>query len=1685
MKKLLFLLLLVCVYSLHAQTGEKIAYYYHGQKQSFSVNNARFVVQLAASENFTARRSQLATALQVPDTTLKIMGNQKLLSTNFPSGTNPAKIKERLATLLKQGIVDFVHPCFTSAYGKDMGYGNDLVVKLKTTTSVNVFNNFVKQSSCTVVKKYPFSNDTYIIGAGAANNFDALSVANRFYETGLFVYAEPDLTLFDGLFTNPNDPLFDYQWSHTNTGSAIQYNGVAGTDMKIQQAWAISTGAGITVAVIDEGVDTGHADLKANLLQGFDCLSGTSNPGDGRPLGPARAHGTNCTGIIAAIANNNIGIAGVAPDCKIIPINLAAANGAFTSYAGIASGFDYAWTHGADVISNSWGGGSPSSIIEDAINRAVTLGRGGKGSVVLFASGNNNAALSYPAVLVNVISVGGVNMCGQRKSPASSACDGEGWGASYGTGLDVSAPCVKIASTDISGSAGYNTNAGAAGDYFLRFNGTSSATPATAGVTALILSANNNLTVSELRNVLEGTCDKLPLYSYSMVSGQPNGTWNNETGYGLINAFHAVQVAASGIFCHVQIQANGATRFCPGGNVNLSVTNPVAGTSYQWRKDGSNFNTGTGITASIAGSYDVVATASNGCVATSSAIIVNVLINSPVLVADAGIDTFICAGQPVKLGGNPVASGGAPWLSDERAFGMDWQGNSFVKFSLTNPLKLDTIATNVVSLADYNANNFFTGGDFTPYGYYAITQTTNKLIKVDTATGAQQLIGNATAPAGYVWSGMSWDAATKNLYGIASASSGTALCIIDPFTAAVSLVAIIPVGLTEWVAVSNNGNMYVMSDNNYVYSVNKTTGAATALSNPVGADVIYEQDADFDPVTDKLYLTTLILSQNYVGDLRTVDTNTGISSVIGTLGGLSEIDATGIAGPGYQYSWSPAATLNRTDVSVPVATALATTTYTLNVTDMCGNTASSQVTVHITPAPQITAPTDSICVGETVRLSAIKDNLYTYQWYRNGTMITGATDSFYVAGKGGVYTVTTQPRSCSLSLPFTVKTCEIRMNSNTAASLCSSYFYDSGGPDTAYSNNESFTRTVTASIPGNLLRLTLNSFASENGTDVLTVYDGPSMASPVLATLSGSPSMPLVISSSSAALTFNFTSNGSTTAPGWSGTINCFHSNVYRSKNSGNADDINTWEVKSGSSFINATDIPTLDDDSIIIRPGHTVTVNSVSQLDQIWVQYGAVLNIAAALTLNNGTGNDLLVDGSLMIAAGGSIIGNGIITLTGSLDNSASASSNILVRTEVTGNTSQNILAGGSFSTLYIVNPFVSINLTNSLAIDTFIIDNGISGITTITASNPVTLLSVGGGLTLNNGRVIMVQNAILNVLYDNILTGGSTNSFVEGEMQVTSTNSFPNLFFPVGKDVYRPVTVNVLRVASSFSTFQVHVLGTAPTSRTIPSSLNSVSGLRYYRIIDANPAEATLHGKVTLSYGPNEGVTDPASLRIAHEDGGANWTDIGGSGTAVGTGSITSTVDFSLFYPDFVLANALNGANLLPVTWVDVSAKPLRKNVIVEWKTTNEINVAGYSVERSSDGIAFNNIGSQRADTSNAINKLYQLTDLDPLKGNNYYRILQTDKDGRFTYSKTVLVNFKESILSVWPNPAAEMVTIHDNEMLQRVQVYNGRGQLLYDLRPASSQLIIPVKKWPAGVYNITITAGGNTTHTRFVKQ
>ena len=671
MKKFLLPLMLLCLITAHAQTNERIGYYYKGIKVYYPVSYDRIVAEAAPGVSFSELKRLIATQLAIAGDSIQetLTGRQFVIKFGDNKAKGSASVVAKLGNI--PGIL-FSHPTFKTPSGNYNSYGKEFIVKLKSTTQYATVQKLMEKNGCTLIRKYPFQDDMYIIAAGAKAGYNGLAMANLFYETGLFDYAEPNKIVYNALHVSPpNDPLYNLQWAHHNTGSAAQYSGTPGMDMKILQAWGITMGQPfIKIGVIDDGVDLTHPDLQANLLQGFNGGTMTSNPGDGAPSVPSHAHGTNCAGIIAAIANNNTGVAGIAPNCKIIPAVIFGGTSTSATYLGddaVAACFDYVRLAGADVISNSWGGGGLSSAIDAAISRAVTLGRHGKGCVVLFSSGNgNNGAVSYPARNSQVISVGGISMCGERKNGTS--CDGEtSWGANYGAGLDVVAPCVKIATTDIQGTGGYNNTSGAAGDYNNIFNGTSSSCPNAAGVAALILSVDSNLTLSDATQILELSCDKLPAYTYAPNAdpNQPNGTWNNETGHGKVNAFSAVQLASTGNFCAAQISAP-TTQICNNG-ISMSVNNPDLAYTYQWRRNGQPLATGNMYTAATPGTYDVLAT-KGGCTVTSNEI---ALTNTFTVSMLAAPDT-ICKGEGSTLTTidvSQVAAYCSPAYSNGTAFG--------------------------------------------------------------------------------------------------------------------------------------------------------------------------------------------------------------------------------------------------------------------------------------------------------------------------------------------------------------------------------------------------------------------------------------------------------------------------------------------------------------------------------------------------------------------------------------------------------------------------------------------------------------------------------------------------------------------------------------------------------------------------------------------------------------------------------------------------------------------------------------------------------------------------------------------------------------------------------------------------------------------------------------------------------
>ena len=413
-----------------------------------------------------------------------------------------------------------IAPFFRGANENDViAMSNFFYVKLKEKEDTTLLRQMAERTGSVIIEQDPFMPLWYVLSVAEFSEFNAMESANLFFESGLFQTAEPDLIF--NLLQCANDQRFGQQWGLKNTADN---GGATGIDIRICDAWVISTGANVRVAVIDHGIEKNHPDLHTNVLQNSSWdTENRSFPS--RVLGD---HGVPVAGIIGAIRNNGIGIAGVAPESKLISISdrLTAfpfhPNFNVLQQQNLAAGINWAWEKaGADVINNSWGNHLyQGSLVENAISNAVTFGRNGKGTVVIFASGNDNiSSVDYPANLPNVIAVGAIDHNGQRVDLYGD------WGSNYGQNLDVVAPGTSIPTLGIGGSLERT------------FEGTSAAAPHVAGIAALILSVRPDLSVWQVRNAIESTARKLPGYSFNA------NRWNNEVGYGLVDAYRAVKHA--------------------------------------------------------------------------------------------------------------------------------------------------------------------------------------------------------------------------------------------------------------------------------------------------------------------------------------------------------------------------------------------------------------------------------------------------------------------------------------------------------------------------------------------------------------------------------------------------------------------------------------------------------------------------------------------------------------------------------------------------------------------------------------------------------------------------------------------------------------------------------------------------------------------------------------------------------------------------------------------------------------------------------------------------------------------------------------------------------------------------------------------------------------------------------------
>ncbi len=317
---------------------------------------------------------------------------------------------------------------------------------------------------------------------------------------------EPNYLLFTQAL--PNDPSFSQQWALNNYG---QTGGTANCHINAAQAWDITAGAGVVVAVIDTGVDYTHPDLGGQMwvnpgeiagngidddgngyvddLYGFNFAQDNNNPID------ENGHGTHCAGIIAARGNNGVGIAGISWGARIMACRFLGANGSGTVSDAIEA-INYAVANGARILNNSWGGTGYSVALEAAIQNAKNNG-------VLFVAAagnsarNNDVTPHYPSSypISNIIAVAATN---HNDALASFSCYGK-------QSVHIGAPGVSILSTVPGGYAFYS--------------GTSMAAPQVSGAAALLLSLDPAMSLLELKDRLIWTGDAAGGLTQTTVTG--------------------------------------------------------------------------------------------------------------------------------------------------------------------------------------------------------------------------------------------------------------------------------------------------------------------------------------------------------------------------------------------------------------------------------------------------------------------------------------------------------------------------------------------------------------------------------------------------------------------------------------------------------------------------------------------------------------------------------------------------------------------------------------------------------------------------------------------------------------------------------------------------------------------------------------------------------------------------------------------------------------------------------------------------------------------------------------------------------------------------------------------------------------------------------------------------------------
>lgn len=431
----------------------------------------------------------------------------------------------------------------------------EAVIRVRRGTSERKFSQMLKKHG------YQVRSKNQLIGEQMGQQYVVFQPHPPKTGAAILEAANDWATMEDVIFATPNfvsqyrraqgPPINDEQWHLQNTA---RYAGqVHGEDVGALEAWKLTAGSGnITVAVVDDGVDVDHPNLKPNIRQNPDpkepkdiCGRDYYIPDDQadhfnpRPknfnypydqIGGNDIHGTACAGVIGA-AGIGGGAVGVAPGCRILPVKVWHAD-KLAADERVADAIRYAARY-ADVLSCSWFG-SYSSDVEMALHDSKELGRNGKGAVLVFASGNSASTVSFPARNAEVIAVGASTDKAAFASYSNQGPEQSVVGPSSGGVRSIFTTDVSL--TNRGFNPGDAARGGADGLHTNTFGGTSSATPLVAGIAALMLSVRPDFDREAVREILQSTAQKIG-------KGYNAKGHSEKFGFGRVNAAAAVTEA--------------------------------------------------------------------------------------------------------------------------------------------------------------------------------------------------------------------------------------------------------------------------------------------------------------------------------------------------------------------------------------------------------------------------------------------------------------------------------------------------------------------------------------------------------------------------------------------------------------------------------------------------------------------------------------------------------------------------------------------------------------------------------------------------------------------------------------------------------------------------------------------------------------------------------------------------------------------------------------------------------------------------------------------------------------------------------------------------------------------------------------------------------------------------------------